>query len=460
MPWRLPAAALLALSIGALVSKGEASCPPALADGCSASFGKAKLALRKGTAGEKLSLRARRGSTAPRFFGDPTGGEPHATCLYDGTGALALELVVGGGPFWSVKGDRNLYRDRTGAAGGVTRIVERSGAKARFAVTAKGPSLSLPALPLAPPLVAQQRVVGGACGEVRFDALRVNEPDRLRASASTGSKCAGSVAPPLPTGAFSEPRPVAIQGYAGDAMEPALSRDGRYLLFNDRNDPAVDTDLHYAERVDDLTFQYRGELQGANSTALDAVAALDAAETLYFVSTRSYAQTLSSLYQARFAEGAVTNVELVEGLSRQMPGHVNFDVEVSTDGGTLYFVDGIVSGGPVPDAADLAIAERYGAGFRRSARSVEILRHVNTESLEYAAAISRDSRELFFTRLAALPPQIYRATRACPEEAFGPPEKIAVIEGVAEAPTLSADEGALYYHKLEGARFAIYRVAR
>lgn len=37
--------------------------------------------------------------------------------------------------------------------------------------------------------------------------------------------------------AFADPERVTIQGYDGDAMEPFLSRDGRFLLFNNRNDP-------------------------------------------------------------------------------------------------------------------------------------------------------------------------------------------------------------------------------
>lgn len=49
--------------------------------------------------------------------------------------------------------------------------------------------------------------------------------------------------------AFANPQPVALLGYDGDAMEPFLSRDGRYLLFNNRNDPSVNTNLHFAERV-------------------------------------------------------------------------------------------------------------------------------------------------------------------------------------------------------------------
>jgi hypothetical protein len=54
-------------------------------------------------------------------------------------------------------------------------------------------------------------------------------------------------------GAFTDPQPVTIEGYSGDAMEPFISRDGRYLLFNTSNN-APDTALQYATRVNDQTF--------------------------------------------------------------------------------------------------------------------------------------------------------------------------------------------------------------
>jgi hypothetical protein len=62
---------------------------------------------------------------------------------------------------------------------------------------------------------------------------------------------------------FAAPERVTIEGYDDDAMEPFLTRDGAYLLFNNRNDPSVDTNLHWARRMDDLTFAYMGEISGA-----------------------------------------------------------------------------------------------------------------------------------------------------------------------------------------------------
>ena len=66
-----------------------------------------------------------------------------------------------------------------------------------------------------------------------------------------------------------------IDGYNGDAMEPFLTRDGKFLFFNNLNESGVNTNLHWAERVDDLHFKYRGEIEGVNTAALEGVASMD-----------------------------------------------------------------------------------------------------------------------------------------------------------------------------------------
>lgn len=265
--------------------------------------------------------------------------------------------------------------------------------------------------------------------------------------------------------AFRSPQRVTIQGYDGDAMEPFLTADGRYLLFNNRNAAPVDTNLLYASRIDDLTFAYSGEIEGVNSPALDGVPTMDGEGDLYFVSTRSYGETFSTIYRGRFDQGRVTGVELVEGVSREIPGMVNFDVEVSPDGETLYVVDARFNTAGVPQTADLVIAERHGEAFERLAESADLLANVNTDQLEYAAAISADGLELFFTRVARLergvePPAIYRAYRQDAGSPFGCPQQVSAIDGFAEAPTLSADGRSLYYHHLDGDAYVIYRVTR
>ena len=258
---------------------------------------------------------------------------------------------------------------------------------------------------------------------------------------------------------FANPQAVVIRGYDDDAMEPFLTRDGRYLLFNNSNAPDAQTDIHWAERVDDLTFDYRGRLTGANSGALDGVPSVDRDGNFFFVTLRSYAQDLTTVYRGRFDRGVVSDVTPLRGIGRNIPGQVNFDVEVSADGVTLYFVDGLFTGGPVPVTADLVIAARNAEGdFERQDNS--IFDAINTSALEYAAAISDNELELFFTRVVGGVPQIFGATRRSRSSPWSSPHRIESIAGFTEAPTLSPRGDALYYHARRGNRFVIERVTR
>ena len=206
-------------------------------------------------------------------------------------------------------------------------------------------------------------------------------------------------------------------------MEPFITRDGRYLFFNNRNDPRVDTNLHYAERVDDATFDYRGELRGANSPALDGA--------------------VSRPLPRRRGERGRARARRVAAARR-----------------LAHLRCGDLVGGALPKSADIAVAVRDGAGFRRHPASAEFMRNVNTAALEYAPAISADLLELFFTRATASGPVIYRSHRPNRDVPFGVAERVAVISGFVEGPTLSADGRSLYYHKLEGQHYVIYRVTR
>ena len=243
-------------------------------------------------------------------------------------------------------------------------------------------------------------------------------------------------------------------------MEPFISRDGKYLFFNNLNDPAVDTNLHWAERVDDLTFRYGGEIGGVNTTALEEVASMSRSGAFYFVSTRSYAQTSSTVYAGSFADGAVTGVNLAPGVSNCTPGIVNFDAEISPDGDTLYFVESQFSASG-PQTADILIATWGESTFVRASNSALIMKQVNTSSmLEYAPAISASGLEIFFTRLEGSNAVLYTSSREDTSSPFGAPRKIQSATGFVEGPTLSPDEKSLYYHKREGNLFVIYRVTR
>lgn len=274
-----------------------------------------------------------------------------------------------------------------------------------------------------------------------------------------------SLVVPPPDASFGAPRRVEMRGYTGNLMEPFLSRDGGRLFFNNLNSAPENTNLHWATRVNDSTFQYQGEIAGVNTPELEGVPTLDAANNLYFVSLRSYASSLASVYQATLAGGTATNVRLVDGISRQQPGWVNFDVEISADGQQLYFVDGQVTASGIPQSADLVLAGRTSTGFARLPGSAALLQSINTSDLEYAAGIASDGLTLYFTRVqlpitAASVPAICVATRSTLTDAFGEVKRVASITGFAEAPTISPDGKRLYFHQKENNVYALFMVSR
>ena len=193
-------------------------------------------------------------------------------------------------------------------------------------------------------------------------------------------------APDVTFGVFTNPERVTINNYSQDAMEPFVSLDGKYLFFNNSNNPppGTSTKLYYATRIDDVTFEFAGEIASVNATGLNAVASMDSNNKFYFISTRSYMQTFSTVYWGDFSTGSVSNVELVPGVSKHKPGWVNFDAGISPDGNTLYFVDGFFGTANFPQKASLTIAKRKGNHFVRLSNSRAIMRKINNNDLNYA----------------------------------------------------------------------------
>jgi IPT/TIG domain/WD40-like Beta Propeller Repeat len=266
---------------------------------------------------------------------------------------------------------------------------------------------------------------------------------------------------------FTDPQVVAVQGYIGSAMEPFITPDGRYLLFNTSNVEPNIPSLQFATRIDDETFAYQGPLLGEavnEPGVLSGTPSLDRNGVLYFVSPRSYAQTLSTIYAGQFSEGEVTGVHLVTGVSGEAPGLVDFDAAVSPDGATLFVSVGDFSGGSGPSSASIRMYDKIAGGFVPDPNGSSMLKSVNAVAkLNYAAAISPDGLELFFT--AASPamgqaPAVYRAARSSTIAPFAQPERISAITGFTEAPSLSANGDTLYYHELVGDEFKIERVTR
>lgn len=273
--------------------------------------------------------------------------------------------------------------------------------------------------------------------------------------------CSAPAPGPAPAGGFGEPQPVTIAGYDSDVMEPFVSRDGETLFFNDSNAPTAQTDLHWATRIDDTHFGYRGRVDGANSAMLDGVASLSSDGAFCFVSTRDYEQTLATIHCGRWTGANVVDVTLQAEAAPRIPGRVIFDAELDASGDFLVIADGLFTGGPVPVSGDLRLARLVDGQFLLDPSADHLFKSINTSALEYAAAISADGLALSFTRGTSQPispPEIWIARRATPEAAFEQPRRIGAITGFVEGATFAPD-GAIYFHRRVGDRYALYRVA-
>jgi WD40-like Beta Propeller Repeat len=258
---------------------------------------------------------------------------------------------------------------------------------------------------------------------------------------------------------FDTPQKVNVVGYSGDMMEPFISKDGQTLFFNNLNDPSVNTDIFYSKRVSDTVFQFQGPLKGVNSSSLDAVSTMDTSGTFYFVSTRSYTQTLSTIYTGKLLNDSVGGIALVPNITRNTPGMVNFDVEISASGQNIYFVDGKYNSSGQLITSDLVLATQVGNQFVRS--TVGLLDNINSDQSEYAAGLPSDELTLYFTRLSGnASPRIFYSTRSDRTKAFNSPREITAMDGFVEAPSPTADGSLIYYHKMENNHFALYCIRR
>ncbi len=267
---------------------------------------------------------------------------------------------------------------------------------------------------------------------------------------------------------FTDPQEVTLDGYSGSAMEPEISPDGNYLLFNTSNVAPNIPELEIATRTGPDAFAVEGPLpgEGVNDPGqLSGTPSLDREGDFYFVSPRSYETTLSTIYTGHFQNGVVTGVHQLDGISGLLPGFVDFDVSVSPDGNSIFASWGNFRSGSVSEA-EIVLYQRSGTGFVMNPASAHLLHAVNsTGTLDYAAVVSADGLELFFTRAtpaagAQGAPAIYRAARARTSKPFGHVKRVGAITGFAEAPSLSEDGSTLYYHAQVGGLFRIFDVTR
>jgi hypothetical protein len=269
-----------------------------------------------------------------------------------------------------------------------------------------------------------------------------------------------AAAPPAAAGT---PERVRLAGYDGEAMEPFVSRDGRFLFFNTRNDPRTDTNIHFAEVAFDGHFRYLGLLEGTRSTDLDAVATMSANNHFCFISPREYRRTLVSVFCGLFNGTKVVDATPQAGLATERLGRLIFDVEIAADGRSMIYAEGTFSGKDVPDEADLFLAKLGADGFEPDPAGRRIFANLNTSALEYAPGLSADGLTLSFTRLEGIWPfqsaALFRATRKRTNQPFGGPRRLTAIEGFVEGATYAPD-GTLYFHKRVNGKFQIWRAPR
>ncbi len=134
----------------------------------------------------KMKWKWRKGAaTDAADWGNPVDGNTSfLICLYDSAANVAgvemiTELPAGGScngkPCWKTRGSKSLgYKDRSGTAGGITKLKIKAGGggKAGLQVQGKGSGLLLPRLPLAqdPSVMIQLSNSHGACWESVFPA--------------------------------------------------------------------------------------------------------------------------------------------------------------------------------------------------------------------------------------------------------------------------------------------------
>lgn len=281
---------------------------------------------------------------------------------------------------------------------------------------------------------------------------------------------------------YGDPQNVAIIGYPdGDfqnIQEPFISRDGHYLFFNSATDENH-KDLLYAEwDTDHDAFVFQGEMLEVNTAEkVEANPTMDENFNFFYIDTNAAPSWIrSGLFQpdtmsleSNTSISGLPNIEL-SGNSAT----VNMGVEVSADGDALYFSRAVFLNAGQPDqvisASDILFAQKIGNVFVfDEAISSSIMLNINTsEDLEYAACISEDELEFYFTRLDSSTitdptpdSQIMRTSRTTTSEAFGTPQP---VEGIpnhtkfVEAPTIYGNT--LYYHQFDNGVAKLYKVTK
>jgi hypothetical protein len=267
----------------------------------------------------------------------------------------------------------------------------------------------------------------------------------------------------LETAEFINDVEVKILGYDDHIMEAFISRDGKYMFFNDKK-KNEDKDIYFAEKIDDYTFQFKGEVKGINTKAVEGVPTLDTKNNFYYVSTHAYKiDNLVTMYQGKFVNGKVTQIRAISEISLNKPGWLNMDSEISADGNTLYSTQTYFGDGQPPSKSYFFYAKKHGDKFIPQNDSANIFKTINRDDVVYGATISSNELEIIYTRLVKNNKlESLRATRKDKNSAFGIPRVISTIRGFSEAPALTGDGELIYYHKKSNSdsRFKLHALHR
>jgi hypothetical protein len=249
--------------------------------------------------------------------------------------------------------------------------------------------------------------------------------------------------------AFIDDKIATVEGYTGSVMEAFITRDGKYLFFNDDKTKGKDKDIYWAERINDYKFTFKGEIKNINTDAVEGVPTMDNSGNFFFVSGHKYSpKNLVTMYQGTFDNGSIVNIKPLPELSLNKAGWLNMDSEISADGNTLYSTQTYFGDGAPPTKSYFFYAKKIGDKFIPQEDSDFIFKEINKDEVVYGLTISKDELEILYTRL--LPGfkfESLRSTRKQKNMPFRKPKVIGTITGFSEAPAFNSDESLIYYHK-------------
>ncbi len=267
---------------------------------------------------------------------------------------------------------------------------------------------------------------------------------------------------------FRNERKVTITGYSSDAMEPFITKDNRYLFFNNNGS---NKDLFYAAYVNDTTFTFKGQISGVNSAYADATPSLDSAGHFFFMSTRELDSTFKTVFSGTFSRGTVSNVHRVEGsVNIALPYWINMGAAISYDGNFLFVSNAkFTPDGKFDFKGNIHLGVKSGTDFNLLNDEDKILANINTsDAAQYAPELSANGLELFYSQVRPTSPPTFELCYAKRENVNAPFDKPVCItipfkdnpNATVEAPTLSFDGKRLYYHKKGGDKFSIFMLER